>query len=202
MSGSRATEAIFVDDVLDSILQHADVATLGAVEQVCRSWHATLRSPRSAGLWREHCMALWRDRTQWRCDDMPASRRALQLSMRDAERQTITPEELSAAVWLFRFVGPDLAHEHRTPQEREAHAASERGQLSFAADGIYTSTMPGAPSASRPLPWKVASEGSCVRIASYPLLRVTRSKDWGWRMRNQFVEFYTVSCRPRPSLFA
>ena len=33
---------------------------------------------------------------------------------------------------------------------------------------------------------------SLVRIAAYPLLTVSRSDDWGWRMANRFVEFYTT----------
>ena len=186
------------EDIILSILSRASTAALISSERVCRTWRAILSSAAGEKLWSTHCAALWREETQWQCDFLP-SRRALIHSLRDAARAAITAEELSGSLWRFRFVGPDLAHAHLTPQEREARANTCE-QLYFAPEGVYTSTIPGAPSASRPLPWRIASDGRKVRIASYPPLLVSRTADWGWCMRNQFVEFYTEAVKPPSSL--
>ena len=194
----RNVQADLPHDIILSILQHASTATLSRSERVCRAWRDLLSSAAGEKLWSEHCAALWRDETQWLCD-LPPSRHVLIHSLLDAARDVITAEELSGSSWRFRFVGPDLAQAHLTPAEQEIRASTRCEQLCFAPEGVYTSTIPGAPSASRPLPWKIASDGRKVRIASYPPLLVSRTADWGWCMRNQFVEFYTETVKPLSS---
>ena len=76
-------------------------------------------------------------------------------------------------------------------EEERNRKALRPATLSFGEDGYYTSTIPGAPSSSRPLQWRLLRAGGAVQIASYPICEVARAPDWGWRMRNRFVEFYT-----------
>ena len=185
------------DDIILSILHFASTSMLSRSERVCRAWRKLLCSAAGEKLWSAHCAALWKDETQWQCD-LPPSRHALIHSLRDAARDLVTAEELSGSFWRFRFVGVDLAQAHLTPEERQARTSTCE-QLCFAPEGVYTSTIPGAPSASRPLAWRIVNDGRKVRIASYPPLLVSRTADWGWCMSNQFVEFYTESVKPLSS---
>jgi len=111
----------------------------------------------------------------------------------------MTAEELIAATWRFRF---RMDHEalHMTDAERLVRGR-ERSQarLSFDATGHYSSTIPGAPSALRPLRWRLlrgARGETSVQIGAYPLLTVGRTSDWGWTMSNRFVEFFTAASAP------
>lgn len=126
-------------------------------------------------------------------------KRQLAYYLEDAKRTRLHEDELVSAAWQFRFL-IDLKELHMAIDEREQSMSRERDVLRFQPDGFYTSTIPGAPSSVRPLRWRLifdrANEDerghSFLQIRSYPVLKVERTADWGWRMHNKFVEFYTA----------
>jgi len=180
-----------------------DFSALVHCEQVCLSWARLLNSREGEALWRAHALRLWAQK-QPPVVPLPVHvserswKRQFALRLQDARRTRLTAAELTAADWHFRFK-IDLQLFHSSDRERGLLHSRERAKLNFAPDGVYTSTIPGAPSSSRPLKWSLQTSGedTLLQIGAYPPLLVERTADWGWRMYNRFVEFYTVmdGCR-------
>ena len=188
-------------EVLLHVWRELPYEMLVSCEQVCDFWRAILSGSDGDELWRERALALWRTKQP---PLLPPPSRVTQLSwkqqfafrIQDSRRRRLTTTELSCANWRFRF-RQCLEQFHMTNDEREQFRARQPAKLNFDPDGLYTSTIPGAPSSTRPLRWQLVTVGdgseSAVRIGGYPLLRIDRTDDWGWRMQNRFVEFFTSS---------
>lgn len=179
--------------------QLSDHVSLARMAEVCSAWSALLSGPDGERLWADCARALWA------CKQRPAAepgngdarfgggwKARYARALVDSQRRRLLPHELARAVWRFRFL-EDLEVLNMTDEERRAREMDEPSRLCFHADGTYTSTIPGAPSSTRALSWRILEEGGVVKIGAYPRLHVERMADWGWRMSNQFVEFTTVS---------
>ena len=202
-------------DALRLVARELSVADAIALEQTCCACRAHLELS-----WRLRCEQIVQTKLPPPRPLQPlrhagsAWKRRYAAAYLDSRRKEITRKEITSSDWSFRFVPGDLVDLHLTPDER---AAREKVQPrpEFSESGFYSSSLPGAPSAARPLPWSLivrpppqqrgqrapSSANSCVRIgpgaelvriASYPLLHASRTADWGWRMSNRFVEFFTV----------
>lgn len=177
----------------------ADHASLAHCEQVCTGFRQLVAGAAGEPLWQALVHSLWETRQRPLLplppEVAPTSwKQKFVFIMRDSRRRVLAEEELIRAQWRFRF-RQDLEQLHMTEDELTEFRARKPAELSFNSNGYYSSTIPGAPSSSQPLRWRLVEtdDGSMVQISAYPLLQVERTPDWGWRMHNKFVEFYTVS---------
>ena len=202
-------------------------ASIAALEASTSWFRDTMRGKDGENfLWRQKCEELRRTK------QMPALERSCEggspppsssswraryvSAVVDSRRSAIRHEEVCSSRWGFRF-RHDHAAMHRPPQESSRGQERPPAELHFSEDGYYSSSMPGAPSQAKPLPWRLVTppraaalarrtqhaagppelaspeSSHYVRIASYPLLRTSRDPNsWGWKMANRFVEFYTT----------
>ena len=181
------------DDVQQRIFACLDVADLCALERVCAALRDAL-SPAAHPVWAECCRAVLarKQLTPSGAGMLTPSKATLARAWTDARRSTITFLEVAALTWRLRFIC-DIAPLHMSDHEREALADEPPAKLSFGLDGFYTSDLRGAPSSTRPLRWRLRDGGLRLQIGAFPPLNVRRTDDWGWAMRNRFVEFYTVT---------
>lgn len=100
----------------------------------------------------------------------------------------ITDDHLVNSEWRLDF-NDCVVSMHLTDEEKFS-----RPQLwaTFHEDGRFSSSAPGAPSASRTLNW--ANNQGCVRVGSYPVLIAQRdAHTWGWVLENRFVTLTQVA---------
>uniref|UniRef100_A0A7S0HQB4 F-box domain-containing protein n=1 Tax=Hanusia phi TaxID=3032 RepID=A0A7S0HQB4_9CRYP len=121
----------------------------------------------------------------------------------DVSRLEISREELINSSWRFYFCS-DMYLYHASP-EQAAQRDSRSAWAFFSPDGIFMSTVPGAPSQRSMLKWQLLlrseeesgkvegklcsseEKGTHVQIGSYPVLGVTRTQNWGWCLASKFV---------------
>ena len=188
-------------EVLLHVWRELPYQMLVSCEQVCCLWRMILSGVDGDQLWQQQALALWQTKQPPLLPPTPlvaqqSWKQQFAFRLQDSRRRCLTSTELSCANWRFRF-RQCLEQFHMTNEEREEHRAREPAKLTFDLDGYYTSIIPGAPSSTRPLRWQLVTMGngceSVVQIGGYPLLRIDRTPDWGWRMQNRFVEFFTES---------
>jgi hypothetical protein len=160
------------DEIVFSILLWLDIKSLGFFSQVCRNWN---RLANDDYLWLLKCRELFYNKqnktlTQekeifyWNLNKK--WKLIFKESKEDAKRTKITLEELCNFEWMFRFY-----HSYHIYFPK------------FYED--YTLLLD-----KRIMRWKFSHEG--IQVERYPELKISRTSDWGWEMKNAFVIFNSI----------
>ncbi|PRP88009.1 hypothetical protein PROFUN_04437 [Planoprotostelium fungivorum] len=175
-----------------SWLSPRDLSTASAVSQ---QWNILCNDH---SVWDNACEDLWRDKLyvppKIRELRITSPKDAYILSISDSKRNLCTDDELCHDAWEFHFketMGP-LSFTHNRPNM----------YLKFEKQGVVNMTPAERGNIGRPvtaiwrwveLPHNAAdlpSIGKFLQVNRYPLCTITRRKDWGFKMQNDWVEFY------------
>jgi len=159
-------------EVLEHLWTNVGYQTLARSQRVCSQWRDILAGEAGERLWRAEAQALWATRQAPiipRAGCRTSWKQEFAFRLTDAARCRLTTAELTCAEWRFRF-RHDLQAMHLTDAEREQYRERAPATLHFDPDGFYSSTIPGAPSALRPLRWRLMAasggDSALVQIGS------------------------------------
>jgi len=178
----------------------------------CRAWRVAADD---GHVWVVQCRQLWSDKI-YVPETIDAMRRtqpklAYRESLIDAERQTITAEELCTFDWFFRFKTNAGADWIRTDPWHNSRPAT---RVRFHRDGlvrIHADNYPNYPAEELPAflrierRWQFVSSvshrtgpaGFAVRVNQYPPYLVRRFKNWGFVMESCWVLYVSFPMPPK-----
>lgn len=175
-------------DILTKIFSFLTEDELLVVSLVCRAWRTAARHDR---VWLPLCHALWATKKFVPKDVLYSGRpawRQFYESRLDARRERLTVEELCTFRWRFGI--------------KSAIGIQGSMEGRFQTNGIATVGV------FADMHWSIV-EDNCtdssshpgeqqpmkISVNQYPLLTVSRTFDWGWKLENEWVVYLDVMVR-------
>ena len=195
------------EDIADIVFSFLDPWSLRRCSFVSRAWRRLALCDKR---WQRLCSDLWADKKYVPLaikNRLPAAS-AYWASLRDAERDVVSREELCSFTWAFRFKHQDLPWMLSHPFWRFMPLLYRRfhedGSISAAADDpifgrhetiwrfAIAGSTDGSEEASSSSNGGERNQGRRVRVTHWPALTLSRRPDWGWLMQNHYVVYTSL----------
>ncbi|KAK9806004.1 hypothetical protein WJX73_003769 [Symbiochloris irregularis] len=182
-------EVIRNTDLLQEICKHLGPKDL----QVCsRVSHAFRQAAVQNAIWEPLCEALWSDKKCVPARDRTelSARQRYRLSLLQAKDIEISSAELCSLTWLFRF--KRSAGDYWVSMDPFWTREGPLCKRTFTENGEYTAVQPDPFTHDFAFRWRFAKtkqgkKGHYIKVNNFPSLVLSRTKNWGWRMENEWV---------------